>query len=285
LAMNRVDGKIIHGLLAMSFPAPGTASGQVLVSVSDVTELKRAEEKIRKLNEELQFRAAMLESANKELESFSYSVSHDLRAPLRSIDGFTRILLENHTGQLRPDGLNCLHTILTATERMGQLIEDMLRLAKVTGAEICRAPLDLSALVGDVARELRSAGPGRKVEFVVEPHLIVPADDQLMRIVLVNLLGNAWKFTSKQSAARIEFGRTTHEGAPVYFVRDNGVGFDMAYAQRLFGAFQRFHSVKEFPGTGVGLATVQRIIQRHGGQVWAESVPGQGATFYFTLPY
>jgi light-regulated signal transduction histidine kinase (bacteriophytochrome) len=229
-------------------------------------------------------RTAELQAANRELESFSYSVSHDLRAPLRAIDGFSRILLEDYSNKLDADGKDSLTRIRVASQRMGQLIDDLLQLSRHTRSEMRRAPVDLSALARTVADELQKTEPARRVEFVIQPDLAAEADASLMRAVLENLLGNAWKFTGKQSAAKIEFGRTTREGVPAFFVRDNGAGFDMKYAGKLFGAFQRLHAVTEFPGTGVGLATVQRVIHRHGGRVWAESTPGHGATFYFTLP-
>ncbi len=239
---------------------------------------------IARKNSLLRHAQSELQIANRELEAFSYSVSHDLRAPLRSIDGFSRALLEDYANKLDAEGKEDLQTVRAASQRMGQLIDDMLTLAKVTRSEIHRAPVDLSALAVAIADELQKASPGRRVEFVLTPGIIAQADARLMRIVLDNLLGNAWKFTGKQPSARIEFGRTTQDGFSAHFVRDNGGGFDMAYAQKLFGAFQRLHTLDEFPGTGIGLATVQRIIHRHGGRVWAKSAPGQGATFYFTLP-
>lgn len=225
-----------------------------------------------------------LEVANKELEAFSYSVSHDLRAPLRSIDGFSQALLEDYTERLDEQGRDYLHRVRAASQRMAQLIDDMLKLSRVTRAELSREEVDLSALAQEIAVELRRAQPGREVEFTVASGLRVHGDPKLLRIVIENLLGNAWKFTGKRSGARIEFGMTHRDGKPAYFVRDNGVGFDMAYAGKLFGAFQRLHDSREFPGTGIGLATVQRVIHKHGGRVWAEGEVEKGATFYFTLP-
>ncbi|MDB6017954.1 MAG: hypothetical protein JWR19_2443 [Pedosphaera sp.] len=282
--LNTFKGDTMHGLLAVSFPPRGSGSGDVLMSVLDITERQRAEIQIQHLNEELQARAQALVEANKELETFSYSVSHDLRAPLRIISGFSHILLEDCADKLGTEGKESLLAVVAASQRMGELIDDLLQLSRITRSEVRRAPVDLSALARSVADELRKANPERYVEFIVEPDLIAEADARLMRIVLENLLGNAWKFTSHKRAARIEFGRTRHNGAAAYFVRDNGAGFDMAYANKLFGAFQRLHSTAEFPGTGVGLATVQRVIHRHGGQIWAEGEIGRGATFYFTLP-
>lgn len=284
ITLNTVAGERLHGLLAMSFPPPGAGSGNVLVCVVDITGRKLADDQIRLLNEQLAARAQALELANKELESFSYSVSHDLRAPLRAIDGFSRLVLEDCAERLDPEGRVNLGRVRAASQRMGQLIDDILQLSRLTLSEMRREPVDLSALARTLVEDLQREDPGRQVAVVIEPDLTAYADPNLMRIVLANLLGNAWKFTGKQPAAKIELGRTTHEGWPTFFVRDNGVGFDMAYAHKLFGAFQRLHTTSEFPGTGIGLATVQRVIHRHNGRVWAESQLGQGATFYFTLP-
>jgi signal transduction histidine kinase len=224
-----------------------------------------------------------LQLTNQELESFSYSVSHDLRAPLRAIDGFSLLLLEHSADHLDDEGRDQLKRIRAAAQRMGQLIEHLLALSRHARAEVRRQEVDLSALARAIAAELQMSAPARQAEFVIAPSLVDQADPALIRAVLENLLGNAWKFSGKQPVARIEFGRQPRHGSPVYFVRDNGTGFNMAYAKRLFGAFQRLHAADEFPGTGIGLATVQRIIHRHHGRVWAESAAGQGATFYFTL--
>ena len=230
-------------------------------------------------------RTAQLNAANKDLEAFSYSVAHDLRAPLRSIDGFSQVLVEDYAGQLDEPGKDHLNRVRAATQRMGHLIDDMLALARVTRAEMRRATVDLSALAADVLAELQKSEPERKVDCRIEPDLVASGDAQLLRVVLANLLGNAWKYTARQPHPRIEFGALRNaDGAPTYFVRDNGAGFDMAYAGKLFGVFQRLHTLAEFPGTGVGLATVQRIVHRHGGQVRGEGMPDQGATFSFTLP-
>jgi ligand-binding sensor domain-containing protein/signal transduction histidine kinase len=228
-------------------------------------------------------RTAELQVANRELESFSYSVSHDLRTPLRAIDGFSRILLEDYAGKLDDAGQDSLMRVRAASQRMGHLIDDLLRLSRFARGEVHCVRVDLSALARAVAEELQRAEPNRQVEWVIEPGVAVAADAGLMRVVLENLLGNAWKFTGKQPAAKVEFGRTTHRGRPAFFVRDNGAGFDMKCAGKLFGAFQRLHTARDFPGTGIGLATVQRIIHRHRGRLWAESKAGEGATFYFSL--
>jgi signal transduction histidine kinase len=235
------------------------------------------------LEQRVEERTAQLTAANKELEAFSYSVSHDLRAPLRSIDGFSQALLEDSAPMLDEQGKAHLQRIRAASQRMGVLIDDLLNLARVTRAEMHREPVDLSALAAVLADELRKREPVRQAEVLIEPGLETRADPRLVRVALENLLSNAWKFSSKHPAPRIEFGQALVNGAAAFFVRDNGAGFDPAYAGRLFGAFQRLHAATEFPGTGVGLATVQRIIHRHGGTVWAESAVGRGATFYFTL--
>lgn len=228
-------------------------------------------------------RTFQLAAANKELESFSYSVSHDLRAPLRSIDGFSQALLEDCSEMLSDEGRAHLQRIRKATQRMGLLIEDLLNLSRVSRTEMHTQTLDISALACSIASELQNAQPERQIELRIEDGLKTRADPGLLRVVLENLLNNAWKFTSKRESARIAFGMARENGTPAFFVRDDGAGFDPAYADRLFGAFQRLHAMTEFAGTGVGLATVQRIVHRHGGRIWAESALGQGATFYFTL--
>jgi signal transduction histidine kinase len=222
-------------------------------------------------------------AANRELEAFSYSVSHDLRTPLRSIDGFSQALLEDYAGSLDSTAQDHLYRVRRAAQRMSALIDDMLKLSRVTRSELHREMLDLSALAKSIAAELQEADPGRRVEFVIENDLTALGDPKLLRAGMENLLSNSWKYTSGHASARIEFGSTEHAGRRAFFVRDDGAGFNPRYSDRLFGAFQRLHTAQEFPGTGVGLATVQRIIHRHGGEIWAEGAVEQGATFYFTL--
>jgi signal transduction histidine kinase len=230
-------------------------------------------------------RTVELEASNKELEAFSYSVSHDLRAPLRSIDGFSRILMDDFKGKLDAQQEGHLHRIRAAAKRMGELIDDLLRLSRVTRTEIKRDAVNLSELAQQVTDEITRAQPERRINTTIQPGLVVEGDQPLLRVMLENLIGNAWKFTSKESNPTIELGATRDDaGETVYYVRDNGAGFDMDYMDKLFGAFQRLHSPDEFPGTGIGLATVQRIVRRLGGNIWAESRIGSGATFYFTLP-
>lgn len=265
--------------------------------ITDINARMMAEEALRRLNEELEqrveHRTHELRVANRELEAFSYSVSHDLRAPLRSIDGFSQALFEDYFDQLDSEGRDNLQRVRSACQRMGQLIDDLLSLSRVTRADINRSQANLSAMARATLEALRVSQPERKAEFIIEPDLHLQADPRLLQIALDNLLGNAWKFTGRRDVARIEVGRASEvtplekgflpQGTPVFLVRDNGSGFDMQYASKLFGVFQRFHSTAEFPGTGVGLATVQRIIHRHGGEIWCESSPASGTTFYFYL--
>lgn len=254
----------------------------------DLTDFRHAEAEVRHLNAELEQRVEQrtraLAAANRELESFSYSVSHDLRAPLRTIDGFSQILLDEYAAKLDATGRSYLDRVRAGSQRMAKLIDDLLELARITRRDPQIRACDLTALALDIATELAAADPGREVRVEVAPGMAVAADAGLLRIALDNLLRNAWKFTSLKSGAVIKVGYVEATDGRTYFVRDNGVGFDMAYVDKLFGAFQRLHSESEFQGTGIGLALVQRVIRRHGGQIWAEAEPDLGATFYFTLP-
>lgn len=266
--------------------ADGAIIGVISIS-RDVTDLKLRSIEVEKLNAVLEARVAertqQLTTANEELEAFASSVSHDLRAPLRQIDGFAAALYEDYADRLDATGGGYLSRIRAAVSRMGALIEDLLRLSRVTRAELRLARVDLSGLAVAIAAEMQRENPLRKVEFRIRPGLHAEADPGLLHAALANLISNAWKFTGKQAAAVIEFGAGMHRGVYAYFVRDNGAGFDMARSERLFGTFQRLHADSEFPGTGIGLAIVRRVVRRHGGEIWAESANGQGATFYFTL--
>jgi signal transduction histidine kinase len=239
--------------------------------------------KVEQANAALQQAIAAAEAANHELEAFSYSVAHDLRAPLRSIDGFSAALLEDCGDKLDEQGKVYLDYVRESAQQMAKLIDDLLSLSRVTRAELRRSPIDLAAIARTVLAHLQLNKPDRLVDLVIPEEMPAVGDPDLLRIVLENLLGNAWKFTGKCAQARIEFGPMSQAGSSVYFIRDNGIGFDMAYADKLFGVFQRLHSASEFEGTGIGLSIVQRIIRRHGGRVWAEGEVGRGASFYFTL--
>jgi signal transduction histidine kinase/sensor domain CHASE-containing protein len=263
----------------------GLAVSLLLFGVTFV--LIRNRLRAEKASQDLEHANRELEATNRELEAFSYSVSHDLRAPLRSIDGFSQILLEDYANELDEDGKDYLGRVRAASQRMGRLIDDILGLSRVTRGTMNRDRVDLSSLAEEVAEGLREGRPEREVKFSIQKGLKVWGDSRLLRVALENLIGNAWKFTGKEPEARIEFGvdeELSRRGRiPVYYVRDNGAGFEMAYANKLFGAFQRLHGSDEFEGTGIGLATVQRIVHRHGGRIWAKGETGRGATFYFTL--
>jgi len=261
------DGSTLYALISN---AVIEYNGQpaTLMTIADITDTKMRVE---------------LEGANRELEAFSYSVSHDLRAPLRSIDGFSQALLEDYEDKLDETGKDYLHRVRAASQHMAQLIDDLLKLSRLSRAEMHYEQVDLSALAQAVAAELKETEPERQVKFIIKERVVAYGDRPLLRVVLENLFRNSWKFTSKHPQATIEFGVIQEGGKPVYFVRDDGVGFDRAYAGKLFVPFQRLHTSAEFEGTGIGLATVQRIIHRHGGNIWAEGEVEKGATFYFTL--
>jgi signal transduction histidine kinase len=260
-----------------------TMAGQLANAIENARLYEQIQRDAAELEEHVAERTAELAALNAELEAFAYSVSHDLRAPLRGINGFSQALLEDYADKLDAEGQDYLRRVLAASQHMGQLIDDLLKLSRVTRAEAYHETVELSALAQMIATELQHQEPERQVEFVIEDGLTAKGDSRLLRVVLENLIGNAWKFTAKKPRARIEFGDERLNGRRAYFVRDDGVGFDMAYADKLFGAFQRLHSATEFDGTGIGLASVQRIIHRHGGRVWAEGELEQGATFFFTL--
>ena len=253
----------------------------------DISERRRAEKELARHREHLEelvrARTAELENAIRELESFSYSVAHDLRAPLRAMDGWGAVLLEEHAGLLDEEGRRYLDRIRKAAGRMGHLIDGLLNLARISRRELVEGHVDLTALARSVAAERSALEPERDVTVTVAEGMTAEGDPRLLHAVLENLIDNAFKFTSTRASALVEVGRVERDGETVFFVRDDGVGFDMAWARKLFNPFQRLHGVDEFPGTGIGLATVQRIVARHGGRIWAESAPGAGATFLFTL--
>jgi len=278
---------VLAGLLFLNTRLRDMVRVRTQALAQEVVERRRAEEEVRKANEILEDRVeertAQIAAANKELDSFAYSVSHDLRAPLRGIDGFSLALLEDYGEALDGTAKDYLGRIRAGCVRMGDLIDDMLQLSRVSRGTIHREAVNLSAMAGEIAADLQRATPERRVVFEIAPEITVFGDVVLLRAVLDNLLGNAWKFTAKTEGARITFGRQEEGGKEVLFVRDNGAGFDMAYAGKMFTAFQRLHTPQEFEGTGIGLATVQRIIHRHGGSIRADGDVGQGATFYFSV--
>ncbi len=255
----------------------------VSAAIRDITQRKHAEADIQKLNDDLKQRAAQLEAANKELESFSYSVSHDLRAPLRSIDGFSHAIIEDYGKQLPAEALEHLERVRSAAQRMAQLIDDLLNLSRITRSTLQPIFVNLSSIAEEITYSLQKNFADRKISFSIMPNLMVEGDPRLLTIALDNLLNNACKYTSKREQAIIEFGQLSKAKERTFYIRDNGAGFNMEYVDKLFGVFQRLHSTSEYPGTGVGLATVQRIIKIHGGHIWAEGEEGKGATFYFTL--
>jgi light-regulated signal transduction histidine kinase (bacteriophytochrome) len=276
-ALSRNADRLAHGLPPEPLPV-----GEDEISVVDAR-LREAARLLRARDDELQHRTMQLEEANKELEAFSYSVSHDLRAPLRAIDGFSEAILHDCAERLDEGGKDSLRRVRAAATRMGVLIDELLNLSRLNRIEVQRQHVDIASSASAIVADLARHTPGRTVDVTIEPGLNVDADPELVHIALHNLLDNAWKYTGKTAAARIEIGASPNGVAKVFHVRDNGAGFEMAYANRLFGAFQRLHGDRDFEGTGIGLAIVQRIVHRHGGKIWAESAVNAGATFYFTL--
>jgi len=283
MRLNRTNGEPFWALLQVS----PTQNGKYWITFTDITDFRQLVEKNLQLNLEMEQRVtertAELKVSYQEMESFAYSVSHDLRAPLRSIDGFSLAILEDYGEKLDEKGKDYLHRVRAATQKMGLLIDDILKLSRITRCELTLETLNLSELAGIIAEELQSAEPERKVDIVIEKGLITQGDAGLINVALNNLLGNAWKFTSSHAEARIEFGSRKVKGETAYFVSDNGVGFDPQYKDKLFVTFQRLHTEQEYPGTGVGLSLVQHIIHRHGGKVWAEGAVERGATLWFTV--
>lgn len=285
----RCDGRVEYTRwLCRPWHAADGSIGGIVLYTEVITALKQVERELRDLNRELENkvreRTAGLEAANRELEAFSYSVSHDLRAPLRSIDGFSQALLEDCHDRLDEQGRDYLYRVRKASQRMGMLIDDLLKLSRVSRAELHPVSLDLSRVVEQITASLAAAEPDRAVTVTVEPGITAHGDPALLRIVMENLLDNAWKFTRYAANPQITFGQQVVDAEPVCFLQDNGAGFEMTYAGKLFTAFQRLHSTERYPGTGIGLATTARIIRRHGGRIWAEAEPDRGATFFFTLP-
>jgi light-regulated signal transduction histidine kinase (bacteriophytochrome) len=251
--------------------------------VQEITDRKKTEEKIKKLNENLLRHTTELAAINKELEAFSYSVSHDLRAPLRSIDGFSQALLEDYSDKLDEEGKDYLIRVRKATQHMGNIIDDLLKLSRITRRTLDTEKVNLGDLSKSIIDDLQKKESDRKVKVSIDDDLTVMGDKQLLNMALENIIENAWKFTNKKSNAKIEIGKTKKNNKDVFFVRDNGAGFDMNYVDKLFVPFRRLHSNDEFEGIGIGLGIVNRIIHRHGGEIWAEGREGEGATFYFSL--
>jgi PAS domain S-box-containing protein len=278
----RFDGSEFPAEISLS--SIETENGTVaLAAIRDITGRTRVAVETREAREAADRIATELRRTNKELEAFSYAVAHDLRAPLRAIDGFCRALVEDHVETLDESARGYLDRVLRNVQWMAEMIDGLLGLSRLTRSPLDLTDVDLSALAGEITAALRAAEPDRRIEFIIEQGVSAKADAQLMRVLIGNLVENAWKFTAPHDRTTIEFGVTTHEERRAFFVRDDGVGFDARYADKLFVPFHRLHRAEEFPGSGIGLATVDRIVRRHGGEIWAESQPGSGATFFFTL--
>ncbi|MEI9478209.1 MAG: PAS domain S-box protein, partial [Deltaproteobacteria bacterium] len=284
----RKDGKVVWGEICINLVRNNQGQPMYFLPIiQDITQRKLAEGEILKLNAELEARVlertASLLAANKELDAFSYSVSHDLRAPLRGIDGWSAALIEDAGEKLNDKEKQYLARVRSETQKLGELIDALLQLSRINNSGMNKQAIDLSSMAEKISAGLKERFPHRNVEVMIQPGIIVNGDAKLLESALTNLLDNAWKFSGTREQSRIEFGSTATDNKRVYYVRDNGVGFDMQYAGKLFGTFQRLHKISEFPGHGIGLATVQRIVHRHGGEIWAEAKVNQGATFYFTL--
>jgi PAS domain S-box-containing protein len=279
-----------HTYITVKFPLIDHAGEPYAICgiSTDITDRKRAEEQVRVLNDELEervyTRTAQLEASTRELDAFAYSVSHDLRAPLRSLHGISQILMEDYADSLNEEARAYLVRLQVNATHMGQLIDDLLRLSRATRTELTRIPVNLGSIATSVIDELQGDDPSRQVQFETADALQASADPRLLRLVLQNLLGNAWKFTANAHPARISLGSCLHKGQQTFVVQDNGAGFDPQFAARMFEPFQRLHSAEDFGGSGIGLAIASRVVDRHGGTIWAESTPGNGATFFFTLP-
>jgi len=267
-------GTIVLTMTPIMGPKKGVE--YIVAEGRDITPRKAAERQLQRRTQEL-------EVTNNELEAFSYSVSHDLRSPLRAMDGYSHAILTDYSDVLDDDAKEMLGRIRVASQRMGKLIDDLLNLSRVTRFDLHQSNVDLSSIVHRIAHEVKATHPDRKAEFKIKEGVVVSGDPTLLTVLLENLIGNAWKFSEPQSESIVEFGSGKNKQGSYFFVKDNGVGFDMAYSSKLFGAFERLHSPSEFPGSGIGLATAKRVVARHGGRIWAESEVGGGATFYFTL--
>lgn len=277
------EGRRIFLINARAVLSKDPQAHLLLLTIGDITMRRQAEEALQTAHAEVQLRTQELAASNRELEAFSYSVSHDLKAPLRHIEGFTRNLQEGWADKLDEKGKNTLDRVQRSAAKMTRIIDELLLLSKVSRAEVQRQNINLSKVAGLIVAELKEASPDRSVIVDIQPGITAQADGKLVERALFNLLGNAWKFAARKENARIEFGVREENGKTVYSVKDNGAGFDQRYADKLFKPFQRLHSEQEFEGTGIGLAMVERIVLRHGGKIWAEGKPGEGAAFYFTL--